>query len=151
MYCLAWLTDEQIRSFKSDFRLVAEYLKAVRIGQTEDWPIQKLRYVDDITHLLRLVSDDDIFDNMKDFIIEVQKEKGGVNVCEFVQKMKGQGRLEGINLGRSEGLILGENNVMNLFSKLFATGRTSDVERAANDREYMKQLMKEFGIGASTL
>ncbi len=104
---LAWLTDEQINSFKSDFRIVAEYLRALRTGQAEDWSRQKLKYVSEIIDLMRVISDDEIFDNMAEFIEETQKEKGGVNVCEFVQKMKNEGRIEGISLGRSEGISLG--------------------------------------------
>ena len=36
---------------------------------------------------MRVISDDAIFDNMIEFIEETQSEKGGVNVCEFVQKI----------------------------------------------------------------
>jgi len=152
VFNLAWLTDEQINSFKSDFRIVAEYLRAVRIGKTQDWSRQKIDYVNEIVDLLRVISDDEIFDDMADFIIEVQSKKGGVNVCEFVQKMKNEGialgRNEGIALGRNEGIALGrnegENNVLNLISKLYAAGRGNDVERIANDHEYLKQIMKEF-------
>ena len=55
---------------------------------------------------MRVISDDNIFDNMADFIEETQREKGGVNVCEFVQKMKNEGRSEGFSLGRKEGISL---------------------------------------------
>ena len=132
VFNLAWLTDKQINSFKSDFRIVAEYLRAVRIGKTEDWPRQKIDYVSEIVDLLRVISDDEIFCDMTDFIIEMQREKGGVNVCEFVQKIK------------NEGISMGENNVLNLISKLYAAGRGNDVERMAKDHEYLKKIMGEF-------
>ena len=103
---LAWLTDEQINSFRSDFRIVAEYLRALRTGQVQEWSRQKLKYVNEIIDLMRVISDDDIFDNMAEFIEETQREKGGVSVCEFVQKMKNEGRSEGFSLGRSEGIFL---------------------------------------------
>ncbi len=82
-------------------------MRALRTGQAEDWSRQKLKYVSEIIDLMRVISDDEIFDNMAKFIEETQKEKGGVNVCEFVQKMKNEGRIEGISLGRSEGISLG--------------------------------------------
>ena len=152
VFNLAWLTDEQINSFQSDFRIVAEYLRAVRTGKTEDWTRQKIEYVSEIIDLLKVISDDEIFDDMADFIIEEQRKKGGVNVCEFVQKIKNEGRNEGIVLGRNEGIVLGRNegiargekNVLSLISKLYAAGRGSDVERIANDYEYLKQVMHEF-------
>ena len=67
---LAWLTDEEINSFKSDFRIVAEYLRALRTGQVQEWSRQKLKYVSQIIDLMRVISDDEIFDNMAEFIEE---------------------------------------------------------------------------------
>ena len=143
---LAWLTDEQINSFKSDFRIVAEYLRALRIGQAENWSRQKLKYVSEIIDLMRVISDDDIFDNMAEFIEDTQSEKGGVNVCEFVQKMKN----EGVLLGRREGFSIGRNeernNIFALFSKLYAEGRSADVERATKDKNYLNALMESENL-----
>ena len=147
---LAWLTDEQINSFKSDFRIVAEYLRALRIGQAENWSRQKLKYVSEIIDLMRVISDDDIFDNMAEFIEDTQSEKGGVNVCEFVQKMKNEGRSEGVLLGRREGFSIGRNeernNIFALFSKLYAEGRSADVERATKDKNYLNALMESENL-----
>ncbi len=81
---------------------MAEYLRALRTGQAEDWSRQELKYVSETIDLLRVISDDEIFDNIADFIEEVQKEKGCVNVCEFVQKMKNEGKREVFPLGRNE-------------------------------------------------
>ena len=114
---LAWLTDEEINSFKSDFCIVAEYLRALRTGQVQEWSRQKLKYVSEIIDLMRVISDDNIFDDMADFIEETQREKGGVNVCEFVQKMKNEGRSEGFSLGRKEGFSLGRSEGISLQAK----------------------------------
>ena len=46
VFNLAWLTDEQIYAFKSDFKIVAEYLRAVRVGEAEDWERQKIEHVE---------------------------------------------------------------------------------------------------------
>ena len=148
---LAWLTDEQINSFKSDFRIVAEYLRALRTGHVEDWSRQKLKYVSEIIDLMRVISDDVIFDDMAAFIEKTQSEKGGVNVCEFVQRMKNegisegllQGRTEGLLQGRKEGIVLERDNIFSLFSRLYAEGRNSDVERATKDRDFLNALLSE--------
>ncbi len=47
-----------------------------------------------------------LLDDTAEFIEETQREKGGVSVCEFVQKMRNEGRSEGFSLGRSEGIFL---------------------------------------------
>ena len=140
---LAWLTDEQINSFKSDFRIVAEYLRALRTGHVEDWSRQKLKYVSEIIDLMRVISDDVIFDDMAAFIEKTQSEKGGVNVCEFVQRMKNEGISEGLLQGRREGIVLERDNIFSLFSRLYAEGRNSDVERATKDRDFLNALLSE--------
>ena len=142
-YNLAWLTDEQINSFKSDFRIVAEYLRALRTGHVEDWSRQKLKYVSEIIDLMRVISDDVIFDDMAAFIEKTQSEKGGVNVCEFVQRMKNEGISEGLLQGRREGIVLERDNIFSLFSRLYAAGRNSDVERATKDRDFLNALLSE--------
>lgn len=128
VFNLAWLTEKQINSFQSDFRIVAEYLRAMRTGKVEDWSRQKILYVSEILDLMRVISDDEVFDSMEDFIRETQRVEGGIKVSEFVQKMKTEG----------------ENNVLNLFSKLYAEGRMNDVQKAITDRAYLKQLQAEF-------
>ena len=99
---------------------------------------------------MRVISDDEIFDNMAEFIEETQSEKGGVNVCEFVQKMRNDGRSEGVLLGRSEGFSIGRSeerdNIFSLFSKLYAAGRSADVERATKDRDYLNALMESESL-----
>lgn len=160
VFNLAWLSDKQINSFRSDFRIVAEYLKAMRTGKADEWSRQKILYVSEIVDLLRVLSNDEIFSDMENFILETQSEKGGLQVNEFVQKIKNEGRSEGFSLGRSEGfslgrnegfalgqregVTLGQNNILSLFSKLYALGRGSDVERATTDKKYLSELMKEF-------
>ena len=162
VFNLAWLTDEQIYAFKSDFKIVAEYLRAVRVGEAEDWERQKIEHVEEICDLLKAISNDDIFDSMQDFIIDMQKNKGGFQMSEFVQKMINRGRTEGISIGRTEGIsigrtegisqgmVLGRNegisSMASLLAKMYAQGRSKDVERAVTDSEYLKQLFAEYNM-----
>ena len=157
---LAWLTDEEINSFKSDFRIVAEYLRALRTGQVQEWSRQKLKYVSQIIDLMRVISDDEIFDNMAEFIEESQREKGGVSVCEFVQRMRNEGvligksegialgRKEGIALGISEGIALGEqkaiSSMQSVLSALYAQGKEDEIKRALTDSAYLSELIAKY-------
>ncbi len=97
---------------------------------------------------MRVISDDDIFDDMAEFIEETQSEKGGVNVCEFVQKMKNEGRSEGVLLGRKEGFSLGRNegisSMQAVLSALYAQGREDDVKRALTDSAYLAELLSAY-------
>ena len=72
-------------------------------------------------------------------------------MCEFVQRMKNegisegllQGRTEGLLQGRREGIVLERDNIFSLFSRLYAAGRNSDVERATKDRDFLNALLSE--------
>lgn len=50
----------------------------------------------------------------------------------------------GFAKGRMEGRREGIKSITDLFSKLFSMGRAEDVERASNDKEYLKKLMEEY-------
>ena len=155
VFDIAWLTDKQINSFKSDFKLVPEFLRAVRVGEAEQWQSQKIKYVEEICDLLKAVSNDDIFDSMKDFIIESQKKTGGFQMSEFVSNMINRGRSEGISIGRSEGISIGRSegisigrsegisSMSTVLAKLYSEGRAADVQRAVTDRAYLMQLLSE--------
>ena len=53
------------------------------------------------------------------------------------------------NDGRTDGIRIGTENMMTLFSKLYAAGRDDDAQRAANDRDYLNKLLVEFGQAES--
>ncbi len=145
---LAWLTDEQINAFKSDFKLVAQYLRTLRTGKIEDWSRKKLKHIHEILNLFKVISNEDTFTQMEDFIIQTQTKEGGTKVSDFLQELRNDGRTEGIALGRTEGIALGrdegQNSLLSLFAKLYSLGRGDDVQRATTDRAYLKKLMDEY-------
>ena len=57
-----------------------------------------------------------------------------------------EGREEGRKEGRTEGQKEGESKLAALITRLFSLGRGAEVERAASDETYRKQLFKEFHI-----
>ena len=73
-------------------------------------------------------------------------------MCEFVQKMKNEGRLEGrsegVLLGRKEGVALGEQRAISSMQAallaLYAQGREDDVKRALTDSAYLAELLSAY-------
>ena len=57
-----------------------------------------------------------------------------------------EGIREGIKEGIKEGESLGENRINQLILKLSELNRTDEILKAAADREYQKELLKEFGL-----
>lgn len=82
---LAWLTDEQIEMFKSDFREVVQFLKCQRTDKVFTGSKKKLKHAMEILDLLRVMSDND-----KDFVTSIedlkeQSIKGGIGMCDVIQ------------------------------------------------------------------
>ena len=129
---LAWLTDEEINYFKSDFKLVVEYLRAKRTGTAGNWDRQKILHISEILDLLKVISNDNMFMEMESYISQTQQKEGGIKMDSFLQKAWDKGETSAIE------------KITALFSKLFASGRDEDVKKATNDREYLKKLLEEY-------
>ena len=92
---IAWLTDEQISMFKSDFRIVADFF--VRKRKNKDYvPDNKteIRHVDAVLKMLSAVTGDRRYENI------LSDGKGKVsNMCEVAERLEQMG----IEKGRLEG------------------------------------------------
>ena len=89
---LAWLTDEQIEMFKSDFREVVQFLKCQRTKTKFYGSRKKLEHAMEIIDLIRVMSDND-----KDFVTSIedlkeQSIKGGIGMCDVIQTWVNEGR-----------------------------------------------------------
>lgn len=139
VFDMAWLSNEQINAFQSDFRLVAQYLKALRTGKIENWSPQKLKHIHEILNLFQVISDEDISSEMENFVYETQK-KGGSVMTGIFKQARIDGRNEGISLGFSEGI----SSMTSLMSRLYAEGRDEDVKRAMTDSAYLQELLAAY-------
>ena len=54
-----------------------------------------------------------------------------------------EGLEKGREIGRKEGVVLGEKKLSDLLNWLAAQGRTEDVSRAISDQDYREKLYKE--------
>ena len=166
---LAWLEEERIELFKSDFRFVAEYLRAARLKRVYEGSLQTIKHIECILDVFKALSGNNEFKNIENEILELSKrERRGVKMFDVFQAAMDKGfalgRNEGISLGRSEGILQGrsegilqgrsegilqgrnegQNSIIELFSKLYSLGRASDVEKATKDKAYLKQLLEEY-------
>ena len=130
---LAWLTDEQIALFKSDFKEVVLYLKAKRLGERYKGGTKKIKHIIEILDLFRVLSNDDSYSKIAPEIVQLANTQNGGVTMDMV-----------MDVWRRETLAEGENLITSLFAKLFALGRDEDVKRATTDREYLKKLMEEY-------
>ncbi len=72
------------------------------------------------------------------------------NMCDLSAGVWERGIEQGFSKGMAQGIAQGitqeRNNMYALLSKLYASGREADLERAAKDKDYMNKLFKEFEL-----
>ena len=91
---LAWLSDQQIQAFKSDFREVALFLRSLRTGERFYASDRELQHVMEILDLFRVMGEND--SRITDVITEyssIDFSKGGtkMGVCSVVQDWVDEG------------------------------------------------------------
>ena len=84
--------------------------------------------------LLAALTDQEI-EELHEYEVEMGRKEGVI-----------QGREEGIALGHEEGAAQSESAISELFKRLEKDSRSDDFARAMNDKEYLHELIKEYGI-----
>ena len=117
LFELAWLSDEQIAAFKSDFREVVEYLCAKRLHLRYDGSSRQLRHIEEILEIFRVMSGEKSFDNIKTEMLSQAKEK-------------------------SEKVAT--DRLLSVFAKLRSSGNYDVLDKAISDREYLQNLLDTY-------
>lgn len=122
---VAWLTDEQLAMFKSDFGIVANFFVQKRKNKDykPDDP-RTIRHVDDVLKLLSVMTGDR---NYELVLYEMQREREVENMCEVAQRL--------IKEGREEGIQQGIHSSVNMLRKL-----------GKSDEEILSLIMEEYKL-----
>ena len=103
VFDIAYLTDEQVNYFKSDFKIVADYF--VQKRKNKDYKPSKdtIKHVDALLKLMSVLTKDDRY-------IKAQENgKGSVrNMCEALDKVEARGRAAGEASGSAAGEMKGK-------------------------------------------
>ena len=141
---IAWLPDEVIEKFQSDFRLVAWFFKQLRIHGEPYLRIQDPKLIRRINHVLELMRMMSAYTGNPAYealgIEESHKKE--ITMLAVIQDFENHVKLEGRKEERKEE----RKGLTNVFTILFRDGRDDDVRRAVQDPEYLKQIMAEFGF-----
>ena len=100
---VAWLTEEQISHFRSDFKVVANFFVQKRKNRDyiPDDPTE-IRHVDEVLKLLQVMTGDRRYEEI------FRKKKGVRSMCDVAERLEKMGIEKGIEIGRSEGEIKGK-------------------------------------------
>ena len=102
LFEIAFLEEEQVQLFKSDFRIVADYFVQIRKNKNYIPSKDKILHVEEVLKMMSALTKDSWFEESSN------QSKGGVTtMCEVIDKAMNEGRLEGRLEGRTEGKIVG--------------------------------------------
>ncbi len=93
---IAFLTDEQVRMFRSDFGIIADYFVKKRRGEIYEGNQKPIRHVDAMLKFMAVFAKDQRFLKIK------LDKKEEVNMCVILDRVEERGRQDGIRIGREE-------------------------------------------------
>ena len=128
---LAYLPKEKRKLFKSDFRVVVDYLYQVRKNNKYEPEMYKIEHIDEVLNLMSAMTSDNRFEE----VIEEAHEKEAKYMCEVIDIMLNKGWQEAIDSGLQQGLQKGLEEGMQ---------KGAEIEKK-NIAETMKK--KGFDIG----
>lgn len=128
LFQIAYLTQEQVQNFQSDFRIVADYFVQKREKGDYVPSTQEITHVQETLQLLSVMTNDRRFEEIYN---ERNSVEGGLhNMCDVLDRAVNKG----------------EDQVALLMKKLFDANRIEDAKRASQDKEYRNKLLKELKI-----
>ena len=135
---IAYLTEEQVKMFRSDFGIIADYFVKRRKGYKALENHQLIKHVDEMLKFMKIFAEDNRF-----LKLNVKKdEKGEVTMCTILDAVE----QKGINKGKKLGYKNGQDEILKLVKILIASNRLKDIDRIYEDESYREQLIKQYKI-----
>lgn len=114
LFEIAHLSREQVNLFKSDFRVVADYLVQMREKGDYIPEPQELRHVQETLQLLSVMTGDHRFEETYDDITEGRPH----NMCDVLDRIESKGMQQGIQQGIQQGRTEREAQIiLNMYQK----------------------------------
>lgn len=134
------MTFQETSLFQSDFREIAEHFVKVRQGGEYIPSDRIITHVDEFLKLMKILTGDKRYNQLGNLLNKC--EGGRVSMCRILDEYENRG----IQRGMSQGISQGEELMSKLVVKLMQAGRADELERAAIDSEYRRQLFMEYEL-----
>ncbi len=142
VFDIAFLEDEVIDSFRSDFKVVARFFKNRRLGRPALTDNTALDYPVEIAELMAVFTGDKSYKKILPGVKAAKQKGERVTMCWVAQELIEKGE----KLGEARGEKHGEMLMATLMQKLFADGRIEDAQQAAGNEQERKKLYQEYGL-----
>ena len=147
---IAFLDEEKRKLFKSDFRVLVDYLYQVRTNRNYNPEKYFVQHMQEVLDLMSAMTGDKVFEKS----IENTKIKEAHYMCDVIHAMIDEGVergfQEGFQRGFQEGFQKGKLEGINLANRLFEIlldeGSMDKFKRATKDEDYRYELLKEYHL-----
>ena len=135
LFEIAWLSEETIKKFTSDFRFVADFFRQKRINKRYKAPAGEAKHIREVMELLSAVTQDKRFIDA----YNERKAEGRPNNMEvWIDEAEDRGYARGIHQG--------ENLMGKLISALLSDGKQSELKEIATDKARRDELYRYYNI-----
>jgi len=101
LFEIAYLDKEKINLFKSDFRILANYLYQMRVNKDYIADETTIEHVEELLTLMSAMTGDNRFEETINYL----KGKEKINMCEVLDRVEARGIEKGIEQGIKRGTI----------------------------------------------
>ena len=140
LFEIAYLDRVKIDLFKSDFKILADYLYQMRTKRDYTADKTTIEHVEELLYLMSAMTGDNRFEET----VNELKGKENVNMCEVLDRVEARGvekgRIEGIEKGRREGKLEG---AVTTLASLVKDGILS-IEDAAKRANMSVEVFKKY-------
>ena len=138
LFEIAYLDDEKTALFKSDFRILVDYLHQIRTNNSYNPKDYTIKHINELLTLMSVMTGDKRFEDS----INEANEKEARYMCEVLDIIENRGIEKGLEQGRQEGADM----VSKLNELLLNEGNIDKLRRANTDKNYRHKLLKEYKI-----
>ena len=107
VFDIAFWEDDVIELFTSDFKLVAKFFKYKRLGKYDFLENEAIKHVQEFIDFLKVFTDDDRYNDIKQKILEMQKNGRSITLCTIAQTFEDRGIEKGLKKGIEKGIEKG--------------------------------------------
>ena len=146
LFEIAYLDEEKITLFKSDFKILVDYLHQIRTNNSYSPKDYIIKHIDELLTLMSVMTGDKRFEDS----INEANEKEARYMCEVLDIIENRGIEKGLEQGLEKGLKQGRQEGADMVSKLnellLNEGNIDKLRRANTDKNYRHKLLKEYKI-----
>ena len=130
------LTPEQVKKYKGDFQIIADYFVQRNSGKEYVPPKKPIQHVDSMLKLMSVLTRDTRYSDLLD---ENSTTKEGTTMCEVLDKVEARGMARGKVLGEAKGEIRGtQKTLVNLVKKNLLSIRDAALEAGMSEEAFKK-------------